>query len=123
VALASGSVAAGDAAYSRTLTQIETTAEMANGAETANQTAGGTVRGGDDTIMAGNGNNVIFGGLGADSITAGNQKALILLGHVVSEQAGMLYCADWLRSFVSEVPIEFIATREPFWFPSHPVEI
>jgi putative NIF3 family GTP cyclohydrolase 1 type 2 len=58
-----------------------------------------------------------------DSITAGNQKALILLGHVVSEQAGMLYCADWLRSFVSEVPIEFIATREPFWFPSHPVEI
>ncbi len=58
-----------------------------------------------------------------DSITAGNQKALILLGHVVSEQAGMLYCADWLRSFVPEVPIEFIATREPFWFPGHPVQI
>ena len=49
-----------------------------------------------------------------DSITAGNKKALILLGHVVSEQGGMIYCADWLRSFIPEVPIEFIPTREPF---------
>jgi putative NIF3 family GTP cyclohydrolase 1 type 2 len=58
-----------------------------------------------------------------DSITAGNKKALILLGHVVSEQGGMIYCADWLRSFITEVPIEFIPDREPFWTPDHPVEI
>jgi putative NIF3 family GTP cyclohydrolase 1 type 2 len=58
-----------------------------------------------------------------DSITAGNKKALILLGHVVSEQGGMIYCADWLRSFITEVPIEFVPTREPFWTPDHPVEI
>jgi putative NIF3 family GTP cyclohydrolase 1 type 2 len=58
-----------------------------------------------------------------DSITAGNKKALILLGHVLSEQGGMIYCADWLRSFVTEVPIEFIPTKEPFWNPAHPVEI
>lgn len=58
-----------------------------------------------------------------DSITAGNQKALILLGHVLSEQGGMIYCADWLKSFVTEVPIEFIPTKEPFWNPNHPVEI
>jgi putative NIF3 family GTP cyclohydrolase 1 type 2 len=58
-----------------------------------------------------------------DSITAGNKKALILLGHVVSEQGGMSYCADWLRSFISEVPVEFIPTKEPFWSPDHPVEI
>jgi putative NIF3 family GTP cyclohydrolase 1 type 2 len=58
-----------------------------------------------------------------DSITAGNKKALILLGHVVSEQGGMTYCADWLRSFISEVPVEFVPTREPFWTPDHPVEI
>ena len=58
-----------------------------------------------------------------DSITAGNKKALILLGHVVSEQGGMIYCADWLRSFIPEVPIEFIPDREPFWTPEHPVEI
>jgi putative NIF3 family GTP cyclohydrolase 1 type 2 len=58
-----------------------------------------------------------------DSITAGHQKALILLGHVVSEQAGMIYCADWLRSFVPEVPIEFIPAKEPFWQPSHPLDV
>jgi putative NIF3 family GTP cyclohydrolase 1 type 2 len=56
-----------------------------------------------------------------DSITKGDKKALILLGHVVSEQAGMKYCAEWLRSFIPETPIEFIAAPEPFWNPNHPV--
>jgi putative NIF3 family GTP cyclohydrolase 1 type 2 len=57
-----------------------------------------------------------------DSITAGNQKALIVLGHVVSEQGGMKYCTEWLKSFVTDVPIEFVPASEPFWSPSHPVE-
>jgi putative NIF3 family GTP cyclohydrolase 1 type 2 len=57
-----------------------------------------------------------------DSITAGNQKALIVLGHVISEQGGMKYCTEWLKSFVTDVPIEFIPAREPFWNPSNPVE-
>jgi putative NIF3 family GTP cyclohydrolase 1 type 2 len=57
-----------------------------------------------------------------DSITAGNQKALIVLGHVVSEQGGMKYCTEWLKSFVTEVPIEFVPANEPFWNPSSPVE-
>jgi putative NIF3 family GTP cyclohydrolase 1 type 2 len=57
-----------------------------------------------------------------DSITAGNQKALIVLGHVVSEQGGMKYCTEWLKSFVTDVPIEFVPAREPFWNPSNPVE-
>jgi putative NIF3 family GTP cyclohydrolase 1 type 2 len=58
-----------------------------------------------------------------DSITAGNQKALILLGHVLSEQGGMVYCTEWLKGFIPEVPIEFIPAREPFWPPSHPVSV
>ena len=57
-----------------------------------------------------------------DSITAGNQKALIVLGHVLSEQGGMKYCAEWLKSFVTDVPIEFVPAREPFWNPSNPAE-
>jgi putative NIF3 family GTP cyclohydrolase 1 type 2 len=56
-----------------------------------------------------------------DSIKAGQKKALIVLGHVVSEQAGMKYCAEWLRGFVSEVPIDFVPASEPFWAPEHPV--
>jgi putative NIF3 family GTP cyclohydrolase 1 type 2 len=53
-----------------------------------------------------------------DAIAAGQKKALLVLGHVVSEQAGMKYCAEWLRTFVTDVPIEFIAAAEPFWSPA-----
>lgn len=56
-----------------------------------------------------------------DMISSGQKKALIVLGHVVSEQAGMKYCAEWLKGFVKEVPIEFIAAAEPFWRPDKPV--
>ena len=55
-----------------------------------------------------------------DLITAGQKKALIILGHVVSEQAGMKYCAEWLKGFIPEVPIEFIAAPEPYWSPANP---
>ncbi len=55
-----------------------------------------------------------------DTITAGQKKALVILGHVVSEQAGMKYCAEWLKSFITDIPIEFIAASEPFWSPGHP---
>lgn len=56
-----------------------------------------------------------------DMIASGQKKALIVLGHVVSEQSGMKFCADWLKGFVKEVPIEFIAAAEPFWRPDNPV--
>lgn len=56
-----------------------------------------------------------------DTIAMGKKKALIVLGHVVSEQAGMKYCAEWLKGFIKEVPIEFIAAAEPFWRPDKPV--
>jgi putative NIF3 family GTP cyclohydrolase 1 type 2 len=56
-----------------------------------------------------------------DMIASGQKKALIVLGHVVSEQAGMKYCAEWLRGFIKEVPIEFVAAAEPFWRPDKPV--
>ncbi|HXB71403.1 MAG TPA: Nif3-like dinuclear metal center hexameric protein [Candidatus Acidoferrales bacterium] len=53
-----------------------------------------------------------------DMIASGKKKALIVLGHVVSEQAGMKYCADWLKGFITEVPIEFVPAAEPFWRPA-----
>ena len=52
-----------------------------------------------------------------DMIASGKKKALIVIGHVASEQAGMKYCAEWLKGFVSEVPVEFVAASEPFWTP------
>ncbi len=52
-----------------------------------------------------------------DAVTEGKRKALLLLGHVPSEEAGMDECARWLKTFVTEVPVEFIPAREPFWRP------
>jgi len=55
-----------------------------------------------------------------DMISSGKKKALIILGHVMSEQAGMKYCSEWLKSFVTEVPVEFISAPEPYWSPDNP---
>ncbi len=52
-----------------------------------------------------------------DASTQGKKKALILLGHVPSEEAGMKYCAEWLKTFLHGVPIEFVPAGEPFWTP------
>jgi putative NIF3 family GTP cyclohydrolase 1 type 2 len=54
-----------------------------------------------------------------DAIAAGQKKALIVMGHVVSEESGMKYCAEWLKSFVTEVPVQFIPAPEPFWTPTN----
>lgn len=53
----------------------------------------------------------------ADAATQKKRKALIILGHIPSEQAGMEECARWLKTFVTEVPVEFVRTKEPFWMP------
>jgi len=54
----------------------------------------------------------------ADAATEGRRKALIVIGHVPSEQAGMEECASWLKTFVKDAPIEFVATKQPFWTPA-----
>jgi len=53
----------------------------------------------------------------ADAVSEGKQKSLIILGHIPSEQAGMAECARWLKAFVTEVPVQFVPAREPFWSP------
>jgi putative NIF3 family GTP cyclohydrolase 1 type 2 len=52
-----------------------------------------------------------------DAAAQGKRKALILLGHIPSEQAGMEECAAWLKTFISEAPVEFVPSIEPFWMP------
>jgi putative NIF3 family GTP cyclohydrolase 1 type 2 len=52
-----------------------------------------------------------------DANTAGQRKGLILIGHWVSEDQGMRLCAEWLKSFVTEVPVEWIPAGDPFWRP------
>ena len=50
-----------------------------------------------------------------DMIAAGQKKGLVLLGESKSEQAGMKYCAEWLKTFITEVPVEYSAVNEPYW--------
>lgn len=54
----------------------------------------------------------------ADAVTEHKRKALVVLGHIPSEQAGMDECTRWLRTFITEVPVEFVPASEPFWLPS-----
>jgi putative NIF3 family GTP cyclohydrolase 1 type 2 len=50
-----------------------------------------------------------------DAVAAGQEKALILIEHNPSEQPGMEDATRWLAGFVTEVPVRFVATRDPFW--------
>ena len=49
-----------------------------------------------------------------DAAAEGRHKALILLGHEVSEEPGMEYCARWLRTLFPGVTVAFIPAGEPF---------
>jgi len=52
-----------------------------------------------------------------DAAYIGKNKSQIILGHEISEEPGMEDCAIWLRTFITEVPIQFIRAGEPFWSP------
>ena len=49
-----------------------------------------------------------------DSAAAGRKKALIVLGHCDSEEAGMEYLAEWLRPLFPGVPVHFVPAGNPF---------
>jgi putative NIF3 family GTP cyclohydrolase 1 type 2 len=52
-----------------------------------------------------------------DADAVGRPRGVILLGHMMSEDWGMREVTDWLRTVVSDVPIEWIPAGEPFGAP------
>jgi putative NIF3 family GTP cyclohydrolase 1 type 2 len=50
----------------------------------------------------------------ADAVSQGRKKALIVIGHIPSEQPGMEECTRWLKGFVKDVPVEFVPAKQPF---------
>ncbi len=52
-----------------------------------------------------------------DASAQGRHKALILLGHEISEEPGMVKCAEDLRVIFPGVKVEHIAAGNPLWFP------
>jgi putative NIF3 family GTP cyclohydrolase 1 type 2 len=71
--------------------------------------------------------DVVFGGEGQevggadntgyalDAVSLGMAKGFILMGHIVSEESGMEYVAPWLKTFLPNLPIQFVPARELFW--------
>lgn len=50
-----------------------------------------------------------------DAVDQGRKKAIIFIGHIASEEAGMEYCAVWLKSFIKNVPVNFVECGPSFW--------
>jgi putative NIF3 family GTP cyclohydrolase 1 type 2 len=50
-----------------------------------------------------------------DAASLGMAKGVIMLGHVISEQPGMEDYAKWMRTFIHEIPIQFVPAEEPYW--------
>ena len=55
-----------------------------------------------------------------DSIAEGRPKAILLLGHEVTEEPGMERCASDLRALFPGVRVDHILTGQPLWNPDHP---
>ena len=49
-----------------------------------------------------------------DAAQQGRKKALILMGHVTSEEAGMENCATWLKTIFPGMRVDFIPAGEPY---------
>ena len=64
--------------------------------------------GGENPESGGNAEYVL------DAQALGQQKGAIVLGHMMSEDWGMKEAADWLKTFITDVPIEWIPAGEPF---------
>lgn len=52
-----------------------------------------------------------------DAVELGKKKGAIFIGHLKSEEPGMKYCADWLKTFINNVPIVFLKNQNYWWSP------
>jgi len=50
-----------------------------------------------------------------DAVAEGRPKAIIFLGHINSEEAGMNFCSSWLKGFIKDLPVYFIECGPSFW--------
>ncbi len=51
----------------------------------------------------------------ADMFTAGQERNLVTVGRVASEDPGMRACAQWLRTVVDDVPTHWISAGDLYW--------
>lgn len=53
-----------------------------------------------------------------DVVHASGRKGLILVGRIVSEDAGMQACASWLAPLIPEVRVGHLSAGDPYWRPA-----
>ncbi len=53
-----------------------------------------------------------------DAVNQDKKKAVIFLGHINSEEAGMDYFAQWLQTFVKDIPVIYLQNGQPYWTPN-----
>ena len=70
------------------------------------------VIGGEQQEADGNFDNVEYV---MDAMSLGMAKGVIMLGHVISEQAGMEDFGNWMRTLLPDIPIQFVPAEEPYW--------
>ena len=51
-----------------------------------------------------------------DAVELGAKKAVVVVGHALSEEAGMQYLVEWLQPRLSEVKITHIPAGNPFQY-------
>jgi putative NIF3 family GTP cyclohydrolase 1 type 2 len=50
-----------------------------------------------------------------DAVDQGRNKAIIFIGHINSEEAGMQYCSEWIKSLIYSGPVYFVESGSSFW--------
>ncbi len=56
-----------------------------------------------------------------DASMLGMKKAAIFTGHIASEEAGMEYCATWMKTFIHYIPVIYLENGSSFWTVQKPV--
>ena len=73
-----------------------------------------------DVLVIGEANEWDVNEYAIDTYSSGKNKAVIYLGHLISDVPGMKLCAQWLKGIIKEVPVEYIDFPELLWFADKP---
>ena len=68
-----------------------------------------------DAVIIGEAPEWEAGAYAADAVTLGFHKALVVLGHIPSEQLGMAEVSEIVQRALPGVEVAFIPCRDPYW--------
>lgn len=57
-----------------------------------------------------------------DASMLGMKKAAIFTGHIPSEEAGMEYCAKWIKTFINDIPVVYLENGPAYQAAQNPLK-